>query len=220
MAVRFVRGLQYAFWRKNFSSHTFKEFGMKTVRAPIAAVVLGMLPLAAFANPSPEAEKATMLRAQEAIKDYAVTLKTALQTAMKAGGPMAAIPVCHTEAPKIAKDVGEKYGLEIHRTSLKPRAMAPTAWEKTVLEQFAAEKAAGKPIGDMVWHQVVEVQGQPTLRVMKAIPTDEVCLTCHGTQVAPAVLEKIRSLYPKDEAIGYEKGDIRGAFSVSAAIRP
>jgi hypothetical protein len=71
-----------------------------------------------------------------------------------------------------------------------------------------------------VWHQALTVDGQPTLRLMKAIPTDEVCLTCHGTHVAPSVLEKIRSLYPHDEAIGYEKGDIRGAFSVTAAIRP
>lgn len=187
-----------------------------------AAVLLTALPLGAFANDqaAPEAEKATLLRSQEAIKDYATTLKAALQTAMKAGGPMAAIPVCHTEAPKIAKEVSAKYGLEIHRTSLKPRATPPTPWEKGVLEQFAAEKAAGKPISELVWHKVVEEQGKPTLRLMKAIPTDEVCLTCHGTEVQPAVLEKIRSLYPKDEAIGYQKGDIRGAFSVTAAIHP
>lgn len=189
-------------------------------RAPFAAVMLGLLPVVAFANPSSEAEKATLLRSQEAIKDYATTLKAALQTAMKAGGPMVAIPVCHTEAPKIAKEVGAKYGLEIHRTSLKPRATPPAAWEKTMLTQFAAEKAAGKPVGDLVWHEVVETEGKPTLRLMKAIPTDEVCLTCHGTQVAPAVLEKIRSLYPHDQAIGYQKGDIRGAFSVTAAIHP
>ncbi len=196
---------------------------MKYPRPMIAAaVLLTAVPLGAFANEqaNPEAEKATMLRSQEAIKDYATTLKAALQTAMKAGGPMAAIPVCHTEAPKIAKEISAKYGLEIHRTSLKPRATPPTAWEKVVLEQFAAEKAAGKPISELVWHTVVEEQGKPSLRLMKAIPTDEVCLTCHGTEVQPAVLEKIRSLYPKDEAIGYQKGDIRGAFSVTAAIHP
>lgn len=193
---------------------------MKLSHTPIAVLLLCSLPLTAMANEARNAEQDTLLREQAAIKDYATTLKAALQTAMKAGGPMAAIPVCHTEAPKIAHEVGVKYGLEIHRASLKPRATPPTAWEKTVLEQFAAEKAAGKPIADLVWHQAVTVDGQPALRLMKAIPTDEVCLTCHGTHVAPVVLEKIRSLYPHDEAIGYEKGDIRGAFSVTAAIRP
>ncbi|MDY0146826.1 MAG: DUF3365 domain-containing protein [Halothiobacillus sp.] len=178
---------------------------------------LALSPLAVQADMS-ESEQAAMQKSQAAIKEYATTLKTALQTAMKAGGPMAAIPVCHTQAPQIAAQVGKKYDLEIHRTSLKPRAIAPQPWEKTVLEQFEAEKKAGKPIGKIVWHQTVEVDGQKELRLMKAIPTGEVCLTCHGTNVAPAVLSKIKSLYPKDEATGYKLGDIRGAFSVTASL--
>lgn len=52
--------------------------------------------------------------------------------------------------------------------------------------------------------------------VMKAIGTEEVCLTCHGAAIAPAVLEKIQALYPDDKATGFGLGDIRGAFSVSA----
>lgn len=178
---------------------------------------LALSPLAVQAEMS-ESEQAAMQKSQAAIKEYATTLKAALQTAMKAGGPMAAIPVCHTQAPQIAAQVGKKYDLEIHRTSLKPRATPPQPWEKTVLEQFEAEKKAGKPIGKIVWHQTVEADGQKELRLMKAIPTGEVCLTCHGTKVAPAVLSKIKSLYPKDEATGYKLGDIRGAFSVTASL--
>lgn len=178
---------------------------------------LALSPLAVQADMS-QSEQAAMQKSQSAIKEYATTLKAALQTAMKAGGPMAAIPVCHTEAPKIAQEVSQKYGLEIHRTSLKPRATPPQPWEKTVLEQFEAEKKADKPIGQIVWHQTVEADGQKELRLMKAIPTDEVCLTCHGTNVAPAVLSKIKSLYPNDEATGYKLGDIRGAFSVTASL--
>ncbi|MBD3815605.1 MAG: DUF3365 domain-containing protein [Halothiobacillus sp.] len=178
---------------------------------------LALSPLAVQADMS-ESEQAAMQKSQAAIKEYATTLKAALQTAMKAGGPMAAIPVCHTQAPQIAAQVGKKYDLEIHRTSLKPRATPPQPWEKTVLEQFEVEKDAGKPIGKIVWHKTVEVDGQKELRLMKAIPTGAVCLTCHGTNVAPAVLSKIKSLYPKDEATGYKLGDIRGAFSVTASL--
>lgn len=186
---------------------------------PVLAVLV-VTPLAALAEGSPAAtpEQATMQKSKAAIQEYATTLKAALQKAMKAGGPMAAIPVCHTEAPKIAQEVGVKYGLDIHRTSLKPRATPPLPWEKTVLEQFEAEKKAGKPIGKIVWHQTVDVDGKQQLRLMKAIPTGEVCLTCHGTHVAPAVLSKIKSLYPHDEATGYQLGDIRGAFSVTASL--
>lgn len=181
----------------------------------LAAVAISPLTVQAdMAKP----EQAAMQKSQAAIKEYATTLKAALQKAMKAGGPMAAIPVCHTEAPKIAQEVGKKYDLHIHRTSLKPRATPPQPWEKTVLEQFEAQKKAGKPIGKIVWHKTVEDDGQKELRLMKAIPTGAVCLTCHGTHVAPAVLSKITSLYPHDEATGYKVGDIRGAFSVTAAL--
>lgn len=187
-----------------------------------ALAVLVVLPLSAQADvPTAPAtpEQAAMQKSKAAAQEYSTMLKAALQKAMKEGGAMTAIPVCHTQAPKIAQVVGEKYGLEIHRTSLKPRATPPLPWEKVVLEQFDAEKKAGKPVDKIVWHQTVEVDGKPELRLMKAIPTGEVCLSCHGTNVAPAVLTKIRSLYPQDKATGYHLGDIRGALSVSAPIQ-
>lgn len=40
----------------------------------------------------------------------------------------------------------------------------------------------------------------------------QVCLTCHGTDISPAVTAKLKELYPKDIATGYKEGDIRGAF--------
>lgn len=196
---------------------------MKIIRILPMLALMGALPFTAFADtptPTSVAEKATLLRSQDAIKEYATTLKAALQAAMKAGGPIAAIPVCHTEAPMIAKEVSAKYAVDIYRTSLKPRAKPPAAWETVVLKQFAAEKMQGTPVANIVWHTTIEENGQPTLRLMKAIATDEICLKCHGTDIAPAVMQKIRSLYPKDEAIGYQAGDIRGAFSVTAAIHP
>jgi len=114
--------------------------------------------------------------------------------------------------------MSEKYGVDIHRTSLKPRATPPVAWEMAVLEGFAQQKADGKPVGELVWKEVVEVDGKPTLRMMKAIGTEEVCLTCHGAAINPAVLEKIQALYPDDKATGFMLGDIRGAFSVNVPL--
>jgi len=87
-----------------------------------------------------------------------------------------------------------------------------------VLEGFEKDKAAGKPVAELVWKNVVEVDGKPTLRMMKAIGTEDVCLTCHGTAINPEVQAKIQALYPEDKAVGFKAGDIRGAFSVSAAL--
>ena len=49
---------------------------------------------------------------------------------------------------------------------------------------------------------------------MKAIPTDDVCLTCHGKQIPEKLSAQLEKLYPDDQATGFSKGDIRGAFTV------
>ena len=182
-----------------------------------ALALSGALVLPAFAQDA-ASEQAAVQKSQEAMKEFGMTLKATLQAAMKEGGPMNAIPVCHTEAPKIAQQMSEKYGVDIHRTSLKPRATPPSEWEMAVLEGFEKDKAAGKPVAELVWKKVVEVDGKPTLRMMKAIGTEDVCLTCHGAAINPEVQAKIQALYPEDKAVGFKAGDIRGAFSVSAAL--
>ncbi len=177
--------------------------------------VFMLMPLAAQAD---ALEQAAVQKSQEAMKEFGMTLKATLQAAMQAGGPMNAIPVCHTEAPKIAQQMSEKYGVDIHRTSLKPRATPPVEWEMAVLEGFARQKADGKPVGELVWKEVAQVDDKPTLRMMKAIGADAVCLSCHGAAVNPDVLAKIQMLYPNDKAVGFAEGDIRGAFSVSVPL--
>ena len=75
-------------------------------------VVVGlMFSCAAYADAP---EQAAVQKSQEAMKEFGMTLKATLQAAMKEGGVMNAIPVCHTEAPKIAQQMSEKYGVDIH----------------------------------------------------------------------------------------------------------
>ncbi len=50
---------------------------------------------------------------------------------------------------------------------------------------------------------------------MKAIPTQEVCLACHGEKIDKATAAKLAKLYPKDKARGFKVGDLRGAFTMS-----
>ncbi|MGC9456381.1 MAG: Tll0287-like domain-containing protein [Halothiobacillaceae bacterium] len=151
-----------------------------------------------------------------AMMDFGKQLRGELQSAMKEGGPPAAIDVCHSRAPEIAQQVSDKHGVMVSRTSLKPRAEAPDAWERAVLEKFEEQKAAGKPVAEIAYFEVVDVDGTDELRFMKAIGTDTVCLTCHGTDVDAKLKEKIVKLYPEDQAMGFKEGDIRGAFSISA----
>jgi hypothetical protein len=38
------------------------------------------------------------------------------------------------------------------------------------------------------------------------------CATCHGKAVEPRLLERIRALYPDDEAVGFRVNEFRGLF--------
>lgn len=153
---------------------------------------------------------------QAAIKAFAGQLKQALGKAMKEGGPPKAIAVCNDVAPEIMQEVAAAKNLQIGRTSLKVRNQdnAPDDWEHSVLKQFEDQAAAGEPIKQLEVAEVVSKEGQQFYRYMKAIPTQEVCLACHGQDIAPKITQKLDKFYPNDQARGYEKGDVRGAFTI------
>ena len=64
----------------------------------------------------------------------------------------------------------------------------------------------------------VPIDGKPVFRYMKAIPTAELCVVCHGSDIDPYVDARIRELYPDDQARGFKPGDIRGAFTLSKPL--
>lgn len=147
-------------------------------------------------------------------------LKSTLQASMKASGPVESIAVCNTDAPIISSNVSKAKGMTVSRTSLKYRNLEnkPDAWQTSVLEQFELRKQKGEAIKSMEFSEVTELDGQKVFRYMKAIPTGDVCLKCHGSNIQQAIANKIKSLYPNDMATGFNKGDIRGAFSVIKSV--
>lgn len=138
------------------------------------------------------------------------------------GGPEGAIGVCREKAPQMAKAVSEKTGWAIRRVSLKnrnPKAV-PDGWEKAVLEDFDRRAAAGeKPVG-MEKGEIVTDGSAKTYRYMKALPTQDLCLDCHGTseRISPAVKAKLKELYPDDKAVGYGPAEIRGAITLKKPL--
>lgn len=141
-----------------------------------------------------------------------------LDEEIRKGGPENAIGVCREKAPQMAKAASEKTGWAIRRVSLKnrnPKAV-PDAWEKAVLEEFDRRAAAGdKPTG-LEKGELLTIDGQQVYRYMKALPTQDLCLQCHGTadRISPAVQAKLQELYPNDQAIGYSAAEIRGAITI------
>ena len=143
-------------------------------------------------------------------------LKAELTRAMTDGGPIVAIGVCKDQAPAIAARLSQQSGARVSRTALRVRnpANAPDELQRTLLEQFSTELASGTFQGPLEAAFEINRGGQVERRYMRAIPTDAVCVTCHGKVLAPELANAIAARYPADQATGFEVGQLRGAFSV------
>ncbi|WP_171946441.1 DUF3365 domain-containing protein [Hyphomicrobium sp. CS1GBMeth3] len=176
---------------------------------------------AALAKDPAAADAASLASARAAIKGLGETLKTQLVAAIEAGGPVAAVDVCHTIAPQIAKDQSRAHGVSIARTALRVRntANAPDAFERRVLEDFVRQIEAGADPTKLEYAETVRDNGENVFRYMKAIPTAaEPCLTCHGSNLEPVLKAEILRLYPNDQATGFAPGSLRGAFTVKQKL--
>ena len=154
------------------------------------------------------------------VKEFMQQLKGELQKGMQEGGPVTAIAVCKDKAPAIAAALGESKGLRVGRTSLRVRnpLNSPDVWEKAVLEKFEQRKLAGEDPAGIEFYAAAEQEDKTVFRYMKAIPTAELCVVCHGAELAPELEAKLAELYPQDQARGYQPGDLRGAFTIVQSL--
>lgn len=149
-------------------------------------------------------------------------LLAVLAAEISKGGAENAINVCKEQAPKMAAAASAETGWAIRRVSLRnrnPKAV-PDTWERAVLDDFDKRSAAGeKPAGLEKGEIVIEGE-KKFYRYMKALPTQDICLQCHGTtdKLSPAVKAKLQEVYPQDQAIGYGVGEIRGAMTLKRPI--
>jgi len=192
-----------------------------TLTGCMAALVAGLaLSAHAVAGDTPASSDALAAEARAIAAQFSEKLKSQLLGAIKAEGPVKAIEVCKVAAPAIASEASTG-GWSVGRTSLKLRnpKNAPDEWEKQTLEFFEAEKAKGADASKLERSEVAAKNGVRKFRFMKAIPTAEFCLTCHGREVKEPVKAKLAELYPNDQATGFSLGDVRGAFTLSKPVQ-
>lgn len=177
-------------------------------------------PVAASA---PADQSARIAEAKAIIQTFFGRLKGTLEGAIASGGPAGAVATCKSAAPDIATASAAESGWEVGRTALKlrnPAANAPDDWERGVLLAFEERKAAGEDPMTMAYAETVQAEdGTSVFRFMKAIPTAELCLNCHGSDIAPEVATAIDAAYPDDAARGFAVGDIRGAFTLAKPLQ-
>lgn len=180
--------------------------------APLALLAAGLLHAT---EPSPDWVES----ARTAAAGLGGTLQQELQAAIAEGGPVQGIETCRIRAPEIA-DEQSNPDLRVGRTALRVRNPdnAPDDWERAVLADFQQRLADGADPGSLETWIKTEVEGRPTGRWMKAIPTQPLCLTCHGDTLEPDLAEAVRDAYPEDRATGFAVGELRGAFTVDVML--
>jgi hypothetical protein len=187
------------------------------------AYALPLFVLAGCAS-NPQAEKQAALTdsARQTAAGLLQSLGGELKAAMTAGGPAMAIGVCKERAPKIAAEAAQRTGFSIRRVSPKnrnPKAV-PDAWEAEAQASLEKRLAAGEKPETLDMSAIVDTPDGKVFRYAKALPTQALCLNCHGDpdKLSPEVKAKLAAEYPDDKAVGYSVGMLRGVLSVRKAM--
>jgi hypothetical protein len=184
------------------------------MRILVLAVIAAMMTTPAFAE---IAKEQAVEKSKEMVKELGGGLKGKLQEAVKASGFGGAISVCKETALVRAKEVGDKFGGSIRRVSAKTRnpQNVPDPFEADILAKMEHDHQAGKPQEAYV-EVLTGADGKKSLRFMKPIVTEALCLNCHGApdKINPDAAKAIELNYPNDKATGYSADQVRGAFSV------
>lgn len=159
------------------------------------------------------------LEAQAIVERFHQELAGKLTAAVAEGGPLRAIDVCKIEAPAIASRLSRESGWQVKRVGTRvrnPVTGLPDAWEQQQLADFARRLAAGEAPPSVAIYAEIEEPAGRMQRYMRAIPLAPQCLACHGDRdLQSAELQAaLGREYPHDQALGYQPGELRGAFSL------
>jgi hypothetical protein len=191
------------------------------IRAAMALAVTGLLVAIWPAQSTAEEASPDVAAARQIVKRFAGELKGELKGAVEQEGFEHAIGVCKDAAPGIAAKLSAETGWRVGRTALRLRnpANAPDPAERAALQDFVKRAAAGEPLDKMESAFEAETaEGGKAFRYMKAIPTGELCTTCHGSDIDPELAARIRAAYPEDRATGFKVGELRGAFTLTKPL--
>ncbi len=170
------------------------------------------------ASPAPASTEVTgeeRARGAAIIGELKKSLVGALQGALAQGAP-SAVEMCHAMAPGLAASLSRE-GVTVGRATRKPRNPKNEAvgWQSDALAELEHLQAENKLAGATFARRL------PDGRVAYAEPLviQELCLTCHGTTIAPEVQAALAAKYPTDKATGYAVGDLRGVAWVELPAR-
>ena len=141
------------------------------------------------------------------------TLRNSLLQAMETKGMAGAVRFCNVQALPITSSLA-KDGITIQRVAERFRNPVNALNKQDSLhwQIFAQRMAMGDSLTPILFETTTAVV------FYKPIIMNPLCGNCHGNKamgMQPEVLAVIDSLYPKDKALGFVKGDIRGLWKIT-----
>jgi len=162
---------------------------------------------------SEEEKQAYTAKGNEISQKAFKALSSELMAQMKAGGPVQAVSFCNINALPLTATVAEENGVHIKRTSdkIRNKANKATPRELEVIISYKAKFDLGKELQPVVEKREGQVHYYAPIKVMTA------CLNCHGTseQISKPADSILSLKYPKDMAVNYKEGELRGIWSIT-----
>ncbi len=158
-------------------------------------------------TPAQEGQAAQAKAARGALFE---SLMARLTKALAEEGMGPAIEVCQVAAPQMAEAASEGHDVRIGRTSFKLRnpRNAPPDWAAPFVEAQREEAVfLASPDG--------------RLAALFPIMLKADCVLCHGPQemIPEPIQRELAEHYPRDEAVGFREGSLRGYFHVVVEAR-
>ncbi|HCX21141.1 MAG: hypothetical protein CMB80_07560 [Flammeovirgaceae bacterium] len=148
--------------------------------------------------------------AKSALKVSAQTFQSSLMNAIQNEGVPGAIQYCNTNAMEIVKKLEDSLQISIKRVTNKTRNPADslTGIEKEIWEAYSYDPSQATA-------QLQEFSDTELIFTQPIMIGSGVCLNCHGgvgAEITNENYQLIKSLYPNDQATGYNLGDLRGMW--------
>ena len=184
-------------------------------RHVLLVAVLFPLTLAGAQQPSwriddaPPPMRPIIARADLVIASLQDAVLRELNDTFARGGADVAIRSCHIDTT-LTTHLLHKEGIAAGRTSDRLRSPSNRApkWAEEFVRTWAGHSA--REVGGFA------VDLGDRVGVLRPIAEREICANCHGPldRLSPRVREVLADVYPRDRAIGFRDGEIRGWFWV------
>ena len=137
------------------------------------------------------------------------TLMGTLLAAIEQEGHEYALDFCNVRAMPTTDSLSNAMKVTIQRLSQKnrnPQNAITNKNDQVVFDYFNENKSV---------KDTLLIENSKDIyykRINLAMPA---CTQCHGKEIEPNLLAKIKTLYPEDKATGYELNDFRGMWKVT-----